>query len=71
MFVLFQTNASQYTLEDLGVNLVKPYKINDRMVNQTLELQHGKSIKAFLMDKVSNSKIDSVRLLLVSFLAKR
>jgi len=49
---------------------VKPYKINDRTVNQTLELQHGKSIKAFLMDKVSNSKIDPVRLLLASFLAK-
>ncbi|KAL4076824.1 hypothetical protein V8B97DRAFT_1504104 [Scleroderma yunnanense] len=43
---------------NLGPNLVKPYKINERIVNQTLELKHGKSIKAFLMDKVSNSKID-------------
>ncbi|KAI6002167.1 hypothetical protein EDD15DRAFT_1591562 [Pisolithus albus] len=44
---------------NLGANLVRPYKINDRMVNQTLELKHGKSVKAFTMDKVSNAKLDA------------
>ncbi|KAG2359874.1 hypothetical protein BDR07DRAFT_1462286 [Suillus spraguei] len=42
-------------IQNLGVNLTKPYKINDVTVNQTLELKHGKSLKAFHMDKVSNS----------------
>ncbi|KAG1719194.1 hypothetical protein EDB19DRAFT_1787098 [Suillus lakei] len=42
-------------VQNLGVNLTKPYKINDVTVNQTLELKHGKSLKAFNMDKVSNA----------------
>ncbi|KAG1903725.1 uncharacterized protein F5891DRAFT_1017998 [Suillus fuscotomentosus] len=42
-------------IQNLGVNLTKPYKINDVTVNQTLELKHGKSLKAFHMDKVSNA----------------
>lgn len=45
---------------DLGANLTKPYKINDTMVNQTLELKHGKSLKAFNMDKVSNAPFTQV-----------
>ncbi|OJA11412.1 hypothetical protein AZE42_05742 [Rhizopogon vesiculosus] len=44
-------------VQNLGANLTKPYKINDTMVNQTLELKHGKSLKAFNMDKVSNAPI--------------
>lgn len=40
--------------KDLGADLVKPYKINDKTVNQALELRHGKSIRLFNMDKVSN-----------------
>jgi RNA polymerase-associated protein RTF1 len=55
-FVLFEP--------DLGVNLTKPYKINDIMVNQTLELKHGKSLKAFYMDKVSNAPFTQVCFLL-------
>ncbi|KAG1872962.1 hypothetical protein DFJ58DRAFT_760541 [Suillus subalutaceus] len=42
-------------IQNLGVNLTKPYKINDITVNQTLELKHGKSFKTFHMDKVSNA----------------
>jgi len=34
---------------------VKPYKINDKTVNQMIELRHGKSVRLFTMDKVSNS----------------
>ena len=45
---------------DLGANLTKPYKINDTTVNQTLELKHGKSLKAFNMDKVSNAPFTEV-----------
>jgi RNA polymerase-associated protein RTF1 len=45
---------------DLGINLTKPYKINDTTVNQTLELKHGKSLKAFNMDKVSNAPFAQV-----------
>ncbi|KAI6126770.1 hypothetical protein F5141DRAFT_997060, partial [Pisolithus sp. B1] len=44
---------------NLGANLVRPYKINDQTVNQTLELKHGKSVKGFTMDKVSNAIFDS------------
>ncbi|GLB39999.1 putative plus-3-domain-containing protein [Lyophyllum shimeji] len=39
---------------NLGADLVKPYRVNDKMANQALELKHGKSVKLFLMDKVSN-----------------
>jgi RNA polymerase-associated protein RTF1 len=42
--------------EDLGADLVKPYTIDDKTVNQTVDLRHGNSVKAFLMDKVSNSE---------------
>lgn len=45
---------------DLGANFTKPYKVNDTMVNQTLELKHGKSLKAFNMDKVSNAPFTQV-----------
>ncbi|KAF8240544.1 plus-3-domain-containing protein [Tricholoma matsutake] len=39
---------------NLGADFVKPYKINDKTVNQALELRHGKSVRLFNMDKVSN-----------------
>ncbi|KAH7919395.1 plus-3-domain-containing protein [Leucogyrophana mollusca] len=42
-------------IQNLGANLAKPYKINEVTVNQTLDLKHGKSVKSFNMDKVSNS----------------
>ncbi|KAG9307983.1 hypothetical protein JVU11DRAFT_12121 [Chiua virens] len=44
---------------NLGANLVRPYKINETTVNQLLELKHGKSVKTFLMDKVSNATFDA------------
>jgi hypothetical protein len=40
--------------KDLAPDFVKPYKVNDKMVNQSLELKHGKSVRVFPMDKVSN-----------------
>ena len=46
--------------KDLAVDLVKPYKINDRMVDQAFELKHGKSVKVFAMDKVSNGPFTDV-----------
>lgn len=42
--------------EDLGPDLVKPYKIDDKTVNHAFELKHGKSVRLFNMDKVSNSE---------------
>ncbi|KAH7915879.1 hypothetical protein BJ138DRAFT_823015 [Hygrophoropsis aurantiaca] len=45
-------------IQNLGANLSKPYKVNDTMVNQTLDLKHGKSVKSFYMDKVSNSSFN-------------
>jgi RNA polymerase-associated protein RTF1 len=44
---------------NLGANLARPYKINERTVNQMLELKHGKSVKTFHMDKVSNATFDA------------
>jgi len=41
-------------ISNLAADLVKPYKINDRTVNQAFELKHGKSVRVFTMDKVSN-----------------
>ncbi|KAK7683685.1 hypothetical protein QCA50_013061 [Cerrena zonata] len=40
---------------NLGANLVKPYKINERTVNQVLELRHGSAVRTWSMDKVSNA----------------
>ncbi|TFY83238.1 hypothetical protein EWM64_g776 [Hericium alpestre] len=42
-------------IQNLAVDLVKPYKINGHFTNQEVELKHGKSVKAWPMDKVSNS----------------
>ena len=42
---------------------MKPYKVNEVMVNQELELKHGDSTRRFAMDKVSNAPFDQVRLL--------
>ena len=39
---------------DLAPDLVKPYMISDKMINQAFELKHGRSAKIFTMDKVSN-----------------
>lgn len=39
---------------DLAPDFVKPYKINEKTINQAFELKHGKSLKTFNMDKVSN-----------------
>jgi len=44
---------------NLGANTPRPYRINDRTVNLTLELRYGKSVKAFVMDRVSNAKFNA------------
>lgn len=41
-------------IADLSAEAVKPYKVNDKLVNQVFDLKHGKSIRSFNMDKVSN-----------------
>ena len=41
---------------DLGADLVKPYKVDGKMMNQVFELKHGKSRRMFNMDKVSNGR---------------
>jgi len=45
---------------DLAPDFVKPYKINDKTINQAFELKHGKSMRTFNMDKVSNGSITDV-----------
>ncbi|PPQ76853.1 hypothetical protein CVT26_002304 [Gymnopilus dilepis] len=42
-------------VQNLAPDLVKPYKVNDKTLNQAFELKHGKSVKTFNMDKVSNA----------------
>ncbi|EIW79650.1 plus-3-domain-containing protein [Coniophora puteana RWD-64-598 SS2] len=42
-------------ISGLAMNLTKPYKINDTLIDRAIELKHGKSVRAFNMDKVSNS----------------
>lgn len=48
---------------DLGPDLVKPYKVDGKMMNRTFELKHGKSRKMFNMDKVSNGRFLEVILI--------
>jgi len=45
-------------ITNLGATLIPPYKVDDKTVNQTMELKHGKSIKPFSMDKVSNAEFN-------------
>lgn len=44
----------------LSPNRVKPYKVNDRLIDQAVELKHGKSMKSFNMDRISNSQFTRV-----------
>ncbi|KII91654.1 hypothetical protein PLICRDRAFT_696659 [Plicaturopsis crispa FD-325 SS-3] len=44
---------------NLAADKVKPYKVNDKIVDQAFELKHGKSVRQFLMDKVSNTPFDA------------
>lgn len=46
--------------QDLAPDFVKPYKVDDKTVDQALELRHGKSVRVFPMDKVSNGAITPV-----------
>ena len=40
---------------------VKNYQINDLVVNHVFELKHGKAVRAWPMDKVSDSPFTQVR----------
>lgn len=44
-----------FTFQDLASELVKTYKVDNKEVNQALELKLSKSTRVYLMDKVSNS----------------
>ena len=52
--------SSVEVLAGVSPDLVKPYKIDDKSINQLIELKHGKSVKLFMMDKVSNSVFNQV-----------
>jgi RNA polymerase-associated protein RTF1 len=58
--VIFWVSRSKGCLEDLSKEQVKPYKVNDKLVNQVFELKHGKSIRTFMMEKVSNAGFQQV-----------
>lgn len=47
---------------ELGLEPVKPYKIDDKSIDRNFELKHGKSLKWFSLDKVSNSGFHAVGL---------
>ena len=47
-------------ITDLGPDLVKPYRIDDQLVDRNLELKHGNAQKVFPMDKVSNGPFEKV-----------
>ncbi|TFK29461.1 hypothetical protein FA15DRAFT_582199 [Coprinopsis marcescibilis] len=44
-------------VQELSPNPVKPYNVNDRMINLAVNLKHGKALKQFNMDRISNSDI--------------
>ncbi|KXN89714.1 hypothetical protein AN958_05254 [Leucoagaricus sp. SymC.cos] len=43
-------------IQNLAADFVKSYKIDDKTLDQALELKFGKSVRVFLMDKVSNGR---------------
>ena len=46
---------------ELSPTTIKPYKVNEQLTNQELELKHGQSTRRFPMDKISNSPFVLVR----------
>ncbi|KAJ3564397.1 hypothetical protein NP233_g8321 [Leucocoprinus birnbaumii] len=52
-----QENRPELTgSKDPAADFVKPYKIDDKVMNQALELKLSKSVRVYPMDKVSNGK---------------
>jgi RNA polymerase-associated protein RTF1 len=43
------------------VDPVRPYVVEGNTLDQTLELRHGASVKAFQMDRISNAPFTDVR----------
>lgn len=39
---------------------MKPYKVDGKLVNHALDLRHGKSVRSFGIDRVSNAPFHSV-----------
>lgn len=60
----FSGLVSPFGFQDLASELVKTYKIDNKEVNQALELKLSKSTRVYLMDKVSNSPFTLVRFFL-------
>jgi len=52
---------------DLGVNLVKPYKINEKTIDKNFELRYVDTTRLFPMDKTSNGPFTQVCWLLCTF----
>jgi hypothetical protein len=46
--------------QGLSTETLKPYKINDKSSNQGINLRHGRSVKLFPMDRVSNTPFQMV-----------
>lgn len=63
VLVLFYFNGlASISFSELAVETVKPYKVNERIVNQAVVLKHGKSTKIFNMDRISNAQFTDVRI---------
>jgi hypothetical protein len=60
--ICLHSSHTYRVVTDLGAQLVPPYKLEDEMVNQQLELAVGDSVKAVNMDRVSNAEITPVHL---------
>ena len=54
-------SISTSTSQDLAGELVKAYKVDDKEMDQALELKLSKSTRVYPMDKVSNSSFTLVR----------
>lgn len=55
-----ETSLTCSTL-DITPDVVEPYKLNEKLVNQNLEMRHGAQTKAFPMHKVSCGIFTQVR----------
>jgi len=59
--LISEISRSTFTFQDLAGELVKAYKVDDKEMDQALELKLSKSTRVYPMDKVSNSSFTLVR----------
>ena len=52
--------GSQLFHKDLAADLTKTYKIDDKNMNQAMELKIGRSVRVMTMEKVSNGAFTEV-----------